>query len=169
LKSAEAHKVSKGSRSDSSANKNPGAEVCPRQSRKLTGAARRNLITVTIIGGVVVGALVIGGQATKPQLTGDTISQTFAQGDPCATATIPLATPQGADPTATAKTVFAALTPLQGLTTGTYNWRTSNLEIGFCESKSSESAIRQALAPTGLVAQSGAAQGLAPSAETPIQ
>jgi hypothetical protein len=128
------------------------------RSRALSGAAKRNIATVSIIGAIVVAALLIAGQATKPRLTGDTISQTFSPGEPCATASIALAARGNTDPEKTAESLFAAIKPIPGLTTGSYNWKTSQLEIGFCESQSSEAAIRQALAPTGLVAEGGAAQ-----------
>ena len=40
--------------------------------------------------------------------------------------------------------------------------QTATIDIGYCESSSSEAALRQALAPTGLVAEGGAAVAPAP-------
>ena len=101
-------------------------------------------------------AIVVGAQTTKPKATGDTISQTFSSGEACATATIPLAVSADADPSKTAETLFAAIKPIPGLTTATYNRKTASIDIGYCESSSSEAALRQALAPTGMVASGGA-------------
>ncbi len=123
----------------------------------LTGRAKRNLVTATIIGALIVAAIVVGAQTTKPKATGDTISQTFSSGEACATATIPLAVSADADPSKTAETLFAAIKPIPGLTTATYNRKTASIDIGYCESSSSEAALRQALAPTGMVATGGAA------------
>jgi hypothetical protein len=123
----------------------------------LSGKAKRNLVTAAIIGVLIVAAVVVGTQATKPKITGDTISQTFSSAEPCATAAIALAVPSGADPSKTAEAMFAAIRPIPGLTTATYNIKTGSIDIGFCESSSSEAALRQALAPTGMVAAGGAA------------
>ncbi len=122
----------------------------------LSGKAKRNLVTATIIGGLVVAAIIVGAQTMKPKATGDTISQTFSSGEACATATIPLAVSADADPGKTAETLFAAIKPIPGLTTATYNRKTASIDIGYCESSSSEAALRQALAPTGMVASGGA-------------
>jgi hypothetical protein len=122
----------------------------------LTGRAKRNLVTATIIGGLVVAAIIVGAQTTKPKATGDTISQTFSSGEACATATIPLAVSADADPSKTAEVLFTAIRPIPGLTTATYNRKTASIDIGYCESSSSEAALRQALAPTGMVASGGA-------------
>lgn len=118
----------------------------------LSSAGRRNLIAATVVGVLVVGTFIIGAQTTKPTLTENTITQTFSQGEPCLTSTIPLAVPGGADPQATAKTLFTALGPVRGLTAATYDIAASTIQVGFCESQTTEDAIRQALAVTGMVA-----------------
>jgi hypothetical protein len=111
------------------------------------------MVTALVVAIIVAVALFLGQQSTSPRLTGDTISQTFSQGEPCATTTIALAVPTGSDPTATAAKLFDALEPLPGLNAGTYNWKTSSIEVGFCESKTSSGAVIEALAPTDLVAR----------------
>jgi hypothetical protein len=116
-----------------------------------TVAARRNIATAVIIGSIIVAAFVISNQTTKPQIEGDTISQAFSQAAPCATASIALAVPSGADPATTAETLFAALGAVGGVDKATYNFKTSTLEVGFCESKTTEEGVRRGLAPTGLV------------------
>jgi|GEM_PF-1189581 hypothetical protein len=132
-------------------------------STRLTGAAKRNILTVTIVGSIIVVTLVVGNQTNKPQIEGDSISQTFSQGQPCSTATIALAVPAGEDPAKTAETLFDALRTADGMNTATYNFKTSTLEAGFCESKATEESVRQALAPTGLVDASAPAQSAAPA------
>jgi hypothetical protein len=122
----------------------------------LPGKTKRNLVTAAIIGGLIVAAVVVGVQSTRPQLSGDAISQTFSAGQPCAHAIIAITVSDGADPRKTAETLFAALRPLPGLNTASYNPKTSSLDIGYCESSSSEAVLKSALAPTGLVAVGGA-------------
>jgi len=126
-------------------------EVIGEQSTRLSGATKRNIVTAVIVGSVIVIAMVVGNQTTKPQIEGDSISQTFSQGQPCSTATIALAVPADADPAKTAETLFAALKSVGGMNTAKYNFKTSTIEAGFCESKATEASVRQALAPTGLV------------------
>jgi hypothetical protein len=138
-----------------------------------SGRAKRNLVTATIIGLLVVAGLVAGARSTKPQLAGDTITQTFSQGQPCATATIAINAPSSADPNTTAKTLFAAVQPVPSITTATYNSKTGSFEVGFCESSASEAAIRTALQPTGLItagneAAAPAAGAGAPPTPTPV-
>jgi hypothetical protein len=124
-----------------------------RKSRRLTGTVRRTIVTTVFIGVILVGTIVIASQTTGPVATGDTISQTFSAGEPCATATITIAAPSDADPTKVAQTLFDALKPVPGMNVATYNLKTAALETGFCESKTSEASVRQALASTGLVAE----------------
>ncbi len=141
-------------------------------STRLTGAAKRNILTGAIVGSIIVVALVVGNQTNKPLIEGDSISQTFSQGQPCSTATIALAVPAGEDPAKTAETLFTALRAVDGMNTATYNFKTSTLEAGFCESSATEESVRQGLAPTGLVDASAPDQSAAPApvesaAETP--
>lgn len=139
------------------------AEAANDQSTRFTGAAKRNILTAAIVGSIIVVALVVGNQTNKPQIEGDSISQTFSQGQPCSTATIALAVPSGEDPAKTAETLFNALRTADGMNTATYNFKTSTLEAGFCESKATEESVRQALAPTGLLDTSAPAQSAAPA------
>jgi len=129
----------------------------------LSALAKRNTITAVLIGVMVIAGLVLGSQATKPQLAGDTISKTFSQGAPCASATIQVVQKDGADPAATADVLFKALEALDGMNTGTFNAKTSSIDVGWCESKTTEDAVRGALEPTGLIADSGAPPVGAPS------
>ena len=126
-----------------------------------SASAKRNTITAVLIGVMVVAGLVLGSQATKPKLAGDTISKTFSQGSPCASATIQVVQKDGADPAATADVLFKALEGLDGMNSGTYNAKTSSIDVGWCESVTTEDAVRGVLEPTGLIADSGA-----PAAET---
>jgi hypothetical protein len=126
-------------------------------SAPLTGKTKRNLVTAVIIGALIIVAVVVGVQTTRPQGTGDTITQTFAAGEACANASFPLAVSDGADPRKTAEALFSAIKPIPGLTKATYNVKTKSIDIGYCESSSSEGVFRDALAPTGMVAAGGAA------------
>ncbi len=139
LKSSDA-----GKRPPSREAKADGANGAPDRSepsaggRGLTRAAKRNLIIAGIVGAMIVPAVLIGAQTTRPRMDGDIISRTFSQQEPCATAKIPLSIPGDADPATTAETLFAAIEKIDGLTTATFNARTSSIEIGFCESQTSE-------------------------------
>jgi hypothetical protein len=131
------------------------SEVKPR----MTGARRRTVITVAVVAVVVVVAVIAGRQGSKPTMTGDTVTRTFSQQAPCATANIALTVPTGADPMKTAEQLFSAVSQVKGVTHATYNAKTSSLEIGYCESSSSEAALKQILAPTGFVGQGTAPSG----------
>lgn len=120
--------------------------------RSSLGRSTRNLVTAGIAIAVVGAVIVLVGETTKPQMVGDSITQTFSQGQPCSSATIALNLPAGSAPTDVATTLFEALQPLDGMNTATLNAATSVLEVGFCESKANEAVVRQALEPTGLVA-----------------
>ena len=65
-----------------------------------------------------------------------------------------MAAPVGSDPIATAETLFVGLKPMDGVNTAAYNVRTRLLDVGYCGSKTTEAAVRSALASTGLVAAS---------------
>jgi hypothetical protein len=117
----------------------------------LTGATKRNLVTGGIVVTLVVLALVIGGQATKPKATGQTISKTFSQGAPCATATVAVVRTGSGDPAATADTLFKALDGVDGMNTGAYDAKSSSIEVGWCDSKTNKAAVLQALSVTGLI------------------
>jgi len=67
-------------------------------------------------------------------------------------ADIALAVPAATDPSEAAETLFDALQPLPGLKSATFDKGTSCIKVGFCESQTSEVAVRAALQPTGLVA-----------------
>lgn len=124
------------------------------------GAAKRTRITAAIIAVIVILAVFIAIQTTKPQQVGDTITQVFVPGEACTTAAFPLVVTGDAEPQATADVLFAALKPVTGLNWGTYNAATSSIDVGFCDSETSETLVRQALSTTGMLAES------APATET---
>ena len=118
-----------------------------------SNVARRNMVTSVIVVVMIIIAVVLGMQAGKPQVVGDSITETYSAQEPCATITVALATAGDDDPTATSKTLFEAIRPIAGLTTATYNFKTASLDVGFCESETSEEAIRAAIGSTGLLAE----------------
>jgi hypothetical protein len=123
----------------------------------MAGSTKRKIVTGAIIGAFIVGTIVVGGQSTKPKMTGSTITETFSAAEPCATADIPLKVVGNADPAATAETLFVVLRPLTGMTSATYDAKTSTIKVGFCESSNSEASLKAAIAPTGLLAEAAAA------------
>jgi hypothetical protein len=130
--------------------------------KPMTAKTKRTIVTAAIVAVLLVAGVAVGAQSIRPKMVGDTITKTFSSAEPCANADIALAVSDGADPQKTAEQLFAAVEPIAGLTTVTYNRKTSTVQIGYCESSSSEAALRQALAPTGLVAQGGATVAPAP-------
>ncbi len=52
--------------------------------------SKKTILTVAVVAPIFILAVVVGAQAVKPKFDGDTITKTFSQGQPCATATIPL-------------------------------------------------------------------------------
>lgn len=123
---------------------------------------KRNAVSVAIVAVFVLGAVIVVGQTTRPTMTGDSITREFTTAEPCVTALIPLNVDPSADPQEAADAIFSAIAPLRGLTSGTYDIKGASLEIGFCESETSESAIREAIAPTGLLGEGGASSESAP-------
>jgi hypothetical protein len=125
----------------------------------MNGRAKRNLATAVVVGLLIVVVVVVGRESTKPKVVDDSISRTFTQGEPCATADIALAVPAAADPSKTAEALFAVLEPMKGLNTATYNLKTSCIDVGYCESQTTETAVRTALQPTGLLAAADTSAG----------
>ena len=93
---------------DSDSDDDDSVAVSPRMS----GAAKRGIVTASIIGLLVVVAFVVAGQNSQAKVAGATISQTFAPGEACTTAQIPVAIQDGADAEEAAETLFAALKPI---------------------------------------------------------
>ncbi len=116
------------------------------------GSGKRTLLTGSVIGLLVVAAVIVGAQTTKPTMAGGTISKTYSPGEPCEIATIQMSVSGETNPEDAADAIFAALGPLGGLNTATYDVKSSSLSVGYCESKTTEAAIREVLAPTGFVA-----------------
>jgi hypothetical protein len=120
--------------------------------------SKKTILTVAVVGVLVAFVFVAAAQGTKPKIQGETITKTFSQTAPCANVTIALTLPTGSDPAEVSESLFAALQPIPGMTTATLNAQASSIDVGFCESSASEDTIRQALLPTGLVAEASAGQ-----------
>lgn len=117
------------------------------------GRTAKVLVTTIVVGVLLVFVVIVAVLSTRPQVTGDTISRTFATGEACATTEFALAVPSGADPVTTAEALFAALKAVPGMNNATYNARTSSISVGYCGSEASEAEVRAAMQPTGFVAQ----------------
>ncbi len=116
-------------------------------------AGKRNMVTALIVGVLVVAAVIVATQTTKPTVAGAAISQTFETGQACVTVSVPVVAADKADSQDTADALFSALTQLKGLKTATYDAELSSISVGFCETSTTEDAIRQAIAAAGLLAQ----------------
>lgn len=143
----------------------------PVQTPVKSGSGKRNALTVGVIGVLIGAAIIVATQTSKPTIAGDTVTQTFSQGQPCSNVSIPVNL-AGADPLAAAETLFDALRTLDGMNSATLNIKTSTLQVGYCESSSNDDLVRQGLLPTGLVADGApapSAQSAAPSGTSGAQ
>ena len=120
--------------------------------------SKKTVLTVVLVGVMAAFVFVVAAQATKPKLAGDTITKTFSQGEPCITTSVALALPAQGDPFELSEQLFAALQPVPGMNSATLNVKTSTIDVGFCESSANEAMIREALVPTGLVAEAAATE-----------
>lgn len=111
----------------------------------------RNAVTLGLIGVLVVVGIIIGSEVSKPQVTGDTIAQTFSSGQPCDKAQYPVTVPAGSDPVKVAQKLFAALKTVDGMNTATYNISSTTLNVDYCGSKTNEPTVTKALSATGMV------------------
>jgi hypothetical protein len=118
-----------------------------------TGRTAKILVTTIVVGVLLVFVVIVAVYSTRPQVSGDTISRTFATGEACATTEFSLAVPAGADAVATAEAIFTALKAVPGMNNATYNAKTSSISVGYCGSEASEAEVRAAMQPTGFVAQ----------------
>jgi hypothetical protein len=96
--------------------------------------------------------------ARKPQFSGDSVTQTWAQQEACATASIPLNVSSPSEASAGAQRLFDAIKDVDGIVSATVRFSDPHIEIGYCESSSSEADLRQRLASTGLVDAAGSAE-----------
>ncbi len=125
-------------------------------ARPAPGKGMRSMRIAITVGLVTMLAIVFGAlllNARQPAVSSDTISKVFSSQDPCATATIPLTLPDGVDADEAAGRIFDILQTTDGMRAATIYRADPRLEVGFCESSTSEQAIRAALAPTGFIAE----------------
>jgi hypothetical protein len=128
------------------------AEEAARVERPKANRTMR-LVTGILIAALAVMVVAVAIGAGKPQVSGDTISRTLSQGDPCVTTTLPLKFPSGTDPVQAADTMFGILGKMDGVRQATVYRTDPRIDIGFCESSASEASLRAALSPTGLLAE----------------
>lgn len=112
----------------------------------------------TLLAGGVVAVLLLFSVAvavfsSRAQVSGDTISRTFATGEACANAEMALKVPGDSEPAVVAETLFAALKPIPGMNNATYDAKSSSVRIGYCGSEATEPDLRAALAPTGYLVE----------------
>ncbi len=115
--------------------------------------SKKSIITIGVVMTLVAFVFVVASQATKPKVDGKVVTKVFSQGEPCQTARIPLNLASSSDPSEVSERLFAALQPVKGLNTASVDVGAASIEVGFCESSANEDMIRQALLPTGLVAE----------------
>jgi len=130
--------------------------------------AARPRTNIALIGTLVIVAIAIGAgviaasQGGQAKSVGTTISKTFASGEACTNADIPLSFPEGTDTAKAAEELFAALAAVPSVTVARVDLAASTVNVAFCESSANEGMIRAALAPTGYVA---AGSAIAPSGD----
>lgn len=103
-------------------------------------------------------AVVVAQESRKPQVSTDSVTQTWSQTEPCTTASIPLKAASPAEASAAAARLFAAIQTVPGIVSATVHFSQPSIEIGYCDSSSSEAELRQRLAATGMVDAAGSAE-----------
>lgn len=130
----------------------PGAQPADDGPGQGPGRPAGNRKALAIVGGLVaaaIAAMFFAANASQSARTlGDEIVREYAQGDPCTSTTLQLKL-ENKD---TADQVFAALEGAQILK-ATLDPRTGQLEVDFCDSQSSEEAIRGVLQPLGVLTE----------------
>ncbi|NTU71830.1 MAG: hypothetical protein HGB10_08440 [Coriobacteriia bacterium] len=129
-----------------------------------SGAASRKrlFVVVAVVGALVALTVVVTGQGAKPKAIGGVVTETFAQGEPCVTSTLALSLPADTDPASAAESLLAPLRTATGLKSATFDASKGTLQVGYCESETTEDALRTLLAPTGLLAAGGGAPAAQP-------
>ncbi len=148
-KTAQPEAVAGGAQDDDDAGEALPATTASNPSR----ATKRRIATFAVIGALVLVVVIVGNQGTKPKVVGGTMTQTFVPGDACTTANIAIKTPENGDQQKAVETVFAALQAAGGINNATFNPQTSSIQVGFCDSQTTEEAVRTAIANTGLLGE----------------
>jgi len=123
--------------------------------------------TLVVVGAIVLAGIFAASQGGKAQTTNSAITKTFSNQEACTTAQITLAFPQGTDTANAAEQMFTALATVPSITKATVRTDSPSISVGYCDSTTTEDAIRAALAPTGFLvagsatAPSGTATGSA--------
>lgn len=128
-------------------------EAEPSGSRGSSGLSARLLIGVATVAVVIVIGVLVGGNSTKPQVENGTITQTFDGGSPCARVVVPVDAEAAGGPEEAAAAVFAALDAATGINEATYIIDSSSIDVGYCSTSTTEAAVREALATSGIIAQ----------------
>ena len=131
----------------------PGSQAGdePTARRRVPALVRAGVL-LGLVAVVAWGATAITKTASKPRLDDGVAVKVYSTKAPCTTSVIAIELEQGADPAAVAQTLFDALGNVPGMAKATFDAKTASLDVGYCESGASEASIRQALAPTGLLA-----------------
>jgi len=120
----------------------------PRNTRRLSPAG-----IITIAAGVLlVLAVITVSNASKPQLAEGKITKSFGgEASACTSATIALTPNEGVDLARSGEKLVDSFTGIQGIGAVTLYVDDPRVEVQFCESTTSEQAIRSALGASGLV------------------
>lgn len=109
-------------------------------------------VTIAIAAIVVVVTLIAGRGATTVTFVDGKVSRTIAAVDECAFTTLQLSIPADVVPEDAAAAVFDALSRTAGVGLVTVYEDDPRVEIDYCQSYTSEPALREALAQTGYLA-----------------
>lgn len=110
-------------------------------------------VIVAIIAVFVVIFLVANASSNKVEFVNGQVSRTMATVDECQATTLPLAIPAGETPETVAEAVFDALSRTAGVGLVTVYEAGPSVHINYCQSYTSEPALRELIAPTGFLAQ----------------
>ncbi len=109
-------------------------------------------VTIAFVVVLVVIAVIAGSGANQVSLVDGKVTRTIATVDECASATLPLTIPAGETIEDAAESIFDALSKTTGVGVVTVYEDDPRVQIAYCQSNSTEPALREVLAPTGYLA-----------------
>jgi hypothetical protein len=114
--------------------------------------ARPATVVLAVVGVLVAAAAFAVSSASRPQLADGAITRSFGgEASACTSATIAVQPAAGVDLADKGSKVLDAFNGMQGIGAVTLHVDDARIDVQFCESTTSEQAIRAALSGTGLV------------------
>ncbi len=132
----------------SEAGEDTAEESSASKPRKLSPAT----VMIIAVGVVAVAAVFTISMASGPQVADGKLTKSFGgEASACTSTTIAITPAQGVDLAKSGEEILDAFSGMQGVGAVTLYTEDSRVEVQFCESSTTEDAIKGALSNTGLV------------------